>query len=54
MYDMVYAVLVEAAVASRADIPQWTDKSGQPVETEAEAFGSLVEFVELVYDLFAF
>jgi hypothetical protein len=44
MYDMVYAVLLEAKVASRADSPQWTDKSGQSVETEAEAFGSLVEF----------
>lgn len=45
MYDMVYAVLVDAGVASRADSPQWTDKSGHPVETEAEAFGSLVEFI---------
>jgi hypothetical protein len=45
MYDMVYAVLVEAGVASRAESPQWTDKSGQPVKTEAEAFGSHAEFV---------
>jgi hypothetical protein len=45
MYDMVYAVLVEAGVASRADSPQWTDKNGHPVETEAEAFGSLVEYI---------
>jgi hypothetical protein len=44
MYDMVYAVLVEAGVASRTDSPQWSDKSGHPVATiEADAsFGTLI------------
>jgi hypothetical protein len=34
MYDMVYPILVEAGVASRAASPQWTDKTGCPVATE--------------------
>jgi hypothetical protein len=49
MYDMVHAVLVEAGVAiSRADSPQWTNKSGHPVATEARALGSLI--VEFILD----
>jgi hypothetical protein len=49
MYDMVYAVLVEAGVASRANSPQWTDKSGHPVTTtKAEIFWTLI--VDFILD----